>query len=141
MVYLDGMGWHGTAGREREAAMAARAEVLKQHLADMKRLPGVLGAALVSRDGIGALQDLPPAAQQPSFSAMTAAMLGAAEAALLQIGRSAPQRLIVDSAEVRLLVQGVTPELLLVVLAQPNSNLAALDAAIQAVAQQSLALQ
>lgn len=121
--------------------MAAKADTLKALLTDMKRVPGVLGAAIISRDGIGAIHDAPPSAQQGSFAAMTAAMLGAAEAALGQLGNQAPHRMIVDASDARLLVQGITSELLLVVIAAPSAQLGALDAQIAALSAKAASLQ
>lgn len=121
--------------------MATKSEALKQLLAELKRQPGVSGSALISRDGIGALQDLPAGAEQASFSAMAAAMLGAAEAALLQIGRGAPSRMIIDAPDGKLLVQGVTSELLLVVIASPTTNLSALEPTVKAIIDQTKSLQ
>lgn len=121
--------------------MATRSDGLKKLLTDMTHLPDVSGAALISRDGIGALQELPAGAEHASFCAMAAAMLGAAEAALLQIGRGTPHRMIVDSSDSRLLVQGLTAELLLVVIAQPSTNLSSLEPSIRAVAEQAKTMQ
>jgi predicted regulator of Ras-like GTPase activity (Roadblock/LC7/MglB family) len=85
---------------------------------------GLLGAGLVGRDGLPLILRFPHSVQHETFSAMTAALLGASEAALQEMAESAPATVTVETARLRLAVAGIDDSHLLVVAA-PN----ALDAA------------
>jgi predicted regulator of Ras-like GTPase activity (Roadblock/LC7/MglB family) len=78
---------------------------------------GLLGAALVGRDGLPVLSRLPAAVQPETFCAMTAALVGAAEAALVELGEANAATANVVAGRHRLAVAGVDDRHLLVALA------------------------
>ena len=110
--------------------MPTKSEQLTGVLATLRKSPGVEGSALLSRDGIPVVADLPASYSRETFSAMTAAMLGAAETAMIEIGRNVPDRLILENVDTRLVAVGVTNELMLVVVAKTSAPLPDLVKAI-----------
>lgn len=76
-----------------------------------------LGAALVSRDGIVAASRMARPVSDESFSAMTAAMLGAAEAAMAEWSDDRPRRATVEGGRVRLQAQTVDDDFFLATVA------------------------
>lgn len=102
--------------------MAAKGEELLKALQDLRNVEGVEGSALVSRDGITVAADLPPSYDRDTFSAMTAAMLGAAETAMVEIGRGIPERVVVETKNSRILTVGVNADLMLVVLSNGKAT-------------------
>ncbi|MBI2078094.1 MAG: roadblock/LC7 domain-containing protein [Euryarchaeota archaeon] len=114
--------------------MPTKSEQLSGVLATLRKSPGVEGSALLSRDGIPVVADLPASYSRETFSAMTAAMLGAAETAMIEIGRNVPDRLILENPETRLVALGVNNELMLVVVAKTSAALAEIIKAASAAA-------
>jgi predicted regulator of Ras-like GTPase activity (Roadblock/LC7/MglB family) len=78
---------------------------------------GLLGAGLVGRDGLPLMLRFPRPVQQETFSAMTAALLGASEAALLELAESSPATVTIEAGRLRVAVAGVDDTHLLVVAA------------------------
>jgi predicted regulator of Ras-like GTPase activity (Roadblock/LC7/MglB family) len=76
-------------------------------------LPGAV-AVLVRRDGLGVLSSNGKPVGNDSFNAMVAAMVGAAESAFEQIEPAAATRVFAESSGSRLLIVGLTSDLLLV---------------------------
>ena len=78
---------------------------------------GMLGAGLVGRDGLPLILRFPRPVQPETFSAMTAALLGAAEAALLELAESSSVSITIEAGRLRLAIAGVDDTHLLVVAA------------------------
>lgn len=106
--------------------MPTKSEQLNGVLAALRKAVGVQGSAVLSRDGITIVADLPTPASRETFSAMAAAMLGAAETAMIEIGQHVPQRVILENPDVRLVASGINNDLLLVVIAKTSAPLAGL---------------
>lgn len=81
---------------------------------------GLLGAGLVGRDGLPILLRFPRPVQEETFSAMAAAVLGAAEAALLEMAEQGEATATIEAGKLRLAVAGLDDAHLLV-LAAPTS--------------------
>ncbi len=96
---------------------------LSQVLADMRRAEGIRAIAIVSRDGILIVSDMPAEIHPETFAAMSAIMLGAAETAALEINVPAPDRIIVETDGGRLVVAGAGERMMLVVLADVRASL------------------
>lgn len=83
---------------------------------------GVLGSAVVSRDGIPVATRFAPELDDRPFSilvegAMVATLFGAAEVAAEEIGAGDAETVLVDTDTVRMVLVGATDDLLLVVVA------------------------
>ncbi|MCA1819126.1 MAG: roadblock/LC7 domain-containing protein [Thermoplasmatota archaeon] len=91
------------------------------------------GAAVVSRDGMTVAARMARAVSDDSFSAMAAAMLGAAESAMQEWSDDRPQRATVEGKTVRLTAVSLDNDFFLAVLApvgaSPASSAIEVDAA------------
>jgi predicted regulator of Ras-like GTPase activity (Roadblock/LC7/MglB family) len=96
---------------------------LNQVLADMRRAGGIRAIAIVSRDGILIVSDMPAEIHPETFAAMSAIMLGAAETAALEINTTPPDRIIVETDQGRLVVCGAGERMMLVALADIQAGL------------------
>lgn len=101
---------------------------LENELDQLVDVEGVLGAALVSRDGIPILSKFTRHFDQMAFSilvegAMAATLVGSAEEALAEVEGGAMRRTIVESERVRLVLQGTADDLILVTLTDPGRAL------------------
>ena len=103
--------------------MDDRQQKVKQRLDELAGQPGLLGAALVSRDGLPVLDSSRRPLNSETFSAMSATVMGAAEAALSELSENRVARVIADADRMRLVLVGVTDEFLLVAIAEGESEL------------------
>lgn len=94
--------------------MTLRQERVQEILDALGREPGVRGALLVTRDGLCALNRSRGLPQADTFSAMCAALVGAAEAALAEWNESAPARVTVETPGMGLVLVGIDAEVVLV---------------------------
>src|SRR5688572_13766962 len=102
---------------------------MPERAARMNQILGVLvdgktrlGAAVVTRDGlpVASLASLP--VSDDSFSAMTAALLGAAEAAMQEWADDRPERATIDGHGLRLEVVGLDNDFFLAVASPLTTN-------------------
>ena len=110
----------------------ARLESLLEQLA---KEPGVLGAALVSRDGLAVRASGKLALSRETFSAMTATFMGAAEIALAELDGGRMQNIVASTDRVKLIVLGATRDLLLVVCTQTDVSHEQILPRVEAAAQ------
>src|SRR5207248_1203848 len=75
-----------------------------------------LGAAVVTRDGLPVLSLATRPVSDDSFGAMTAALLGAAEAALQEWAQDRPQVAVIQGGQLDLMVCGLDEEFILAVV-------------------------
>lgn len=106
--------------------MDDRQQKVKQRLDELAAQPGIVGAALVSRDGLPVLDASKRPINTETFSAMSATVMGAAEAALSELAENRVVRIVADADRMRLVLVGVTDEFLLVTIAEQNADLSAL---------------
>lgn len=110
--------------------MTERNKAFDAPLRALAAVRSVLGSVLVTRDGFCALNACPPLGAPETFSAMGAALVGAAEMALSELGGATTPKVVVDGEKHTLIAVGVTDDLLLLILAQPGTRLEDLTAAI-----------
>jgi predicted regulator of Ras-like GTPase activity (Roadblock/LC7/MglB family) len=97
---------------------------------DLTQRLGALGTALISRDGLVGWAQLPPGMYAETFGVLCATVFGAAAAALRELGRTPPERIVLEGPDVRiLLVPSGGRALLVVVLDRAASLEAAIEAA------------
>ena len=97
---------------------------------------GLVGAALVSRDGLPVMSRFDRPVNEESFSAMVAALLGAAEAAWQEWGEDRPHRAILEGDKLRLAIVGLDAEYLLAVAGRAPSDFVAFGKAVDAAARE-----
>ncbi len=76
-------------------------------------------AAIISRDGV-LINAIPENKNMNTFAAMTATIIGAAEAALSEIGKKEPEWIIIDTGKCRIVVMGSGPKTLLTAVIKPD---------------------
>lgn len=93
-------------------------ERLRETLEKLSAEPGVAGALLVSRDGFCILNACPALPAPETFAAMTATLLGAAEASFGEAGGGPARKAIVEGESNRIVAVGVNEEYILVALTE-----------------------
>ena len=97
-------------------------ERAKRILEDL-RSTDIEASSIVSRDGILIYSDIPNELHPDTFAAMSATMLGAAEAAMDELKKGIPERVIVETKGERLIATGAGSKALLVAIASSSTNL------------------
>jgi predicted regulator of Ras-like GTPase activity (Roadblock/LC7/MglB family) len=98
---------------------------------------GIVGAVLLSRDGIRVMDRWRRAVgNRETFSAMSATLMGAAEIALAELGAAQTRRVIAETATCTIVVVGAGEELLLVAQAEADVPLQELLPRVDAAAAQ-----
>jgi predicted regulator of Ras-like GTPase activity (Roadblock/LC7/MglB family) len=108
-----------------------RLEALLQELA---KEPGLLGAALVSRDGLAVQAAGSLALARETFSAMSATFMGAAEIALSELGDGKMRSIVASTDRMKLITIGATRDLLLVACAASDTSAETLLPRLEAAA-------
>lgn len=93
---------------------------------------GLLGAGIVGRDGLPLLLRFSRPVGDETFGAMAAAALGAAEAALAELGGRGPVSLTIESAGLRIAVAGLDDAHILVLAAPAALSSDMLSASVEA---------
>lgn len=112
-----------------------RQKRLEALLEELTRERGVLGAAIVSRDGLCLRAGGRIEMGRETFSAMSATVMGAAEIALAEVDAGKSQHLVATTDRLRLLIVGATRDLLLVATTQLDVPQEAFLQRLQAAAQ------
>ncbi|MHB8605340.1 MAG: roadblock/LC7 domain-containing protein [Thermoplasmatota archaeon] len=114
--------------------MTEKEKRLQEALDKLAAQPGLHGALLISRDGFPLIGRSPRLPNPETFSAMSAALLGAAEASINEIGGGETRRVLIETRTDRLIAIGLTDELLLVVLGAASHPLEKAFAVVEAAA-------
>src|SRR5438309_2371176 len=109
---------------------------LQAVLAELRRLPGILGATIARRDGILIAHSLPKNMDPKKIAAMAAAIVGTSEMATIQLSQGRFVRAIVESDHGKLLSLGAGEEALLVALVYDDANLGLVLMAMERAAKQ-----
>jgi len=96
--------------------MVAKAEQLERIVRELRQLPNVIGAVLVSRGGIVITASASEEAHAETFAAMGATMSGAASAALSEFNKVGPDRIVVEGRDCVLVAVDAGTKAILVVL-------------------------
>lgn len=103
--------------------MSDTLDMVDKLLADLRNIGGVIACAAASRDGLLIRSLMQKEQYVESLAAMSATMLGAAETATTHVEMGIPIRVIVESDNGKLIVEGAGPKALLILLANKNSGL------------------
>lgn len=103
-------------------------------LGELSAAPGVLGAALVSRDGLCVRSAGRTELSRETFSAMSATVMGAAEIALRELDGGATRSIVASTDKVTIVIVGATREMLLVASAGADAPLAGILARVEEAA-------
>jgi predicted regulator of Ras-like GTPase activity (Roadblock/LC7/MglB family) len=103
--------------------MASKEEKLKEPLEDLKDLQGVKGAAVVRRDGLLIVSNLPQEVDADQLAAMTASTVGSGETASGTLGIGDVEKVTVESEGGKLISTGAGEEGILTMLTESDVNM------------------
>jgi len=92
-------------------------------LAELRRLPDVLAAAIARRDGILIVHALPKSTNPKKIAAMAAAIVGTSEMAATEMGQGGFIQSIVDMRDGKILATGAGEEAILVTIVRADANM------------------
>ncbi len=98
-------------------------EMLEKILEDLKAAGGVEASAVVSRDGLPMVGDVPEDVYEKTFAAMNATIIKAAETAVSELGRGPVKRVIVEGDNTRIIGSGAGKNSIVIVMTRPTSGL------------------
>jgi len=111
---------------------------LQAILAELRRLPAVLGATSARRDGILIAHALPKTMDPKKIAAMAAAIVGTSEMAVVEMGLGSFNSSIVDTPVGKMMATGAGEEAILVTMVRNEANmglvLLGVDKAVQSIA-------
>src|SRR5437870_11693976 len=103
--------------------LADGAARLQTVLAELRRLPGILGVTIARRDGILIAHSLPKNMDPKKIAAMAAAIVGTAEMAAVEMGLGIVSQSIVDTHIGKLMATGAGEEATLVPTLRNAANM------------------
>jgi len=112
-----------TTSMRRLSEMPTTVEMLEEVLTDLKRTGDIEVSAIISRDGVLVTSDIPKSVYTEAFAAMSASMVGSAEAAIAELRKGVPDRTIVESKKGKVIAIGAGSKALLVVMTSPEVEL------------------
>ncbi len=104
-------------------SLGATAKSLQRVMLELRKVPGITAVAIIRRDGIVVDDILPRSVDSEKIGAMTAAIVGTAEAASDELRQGKFRRSIVDLVGSKIVSLGAGGEALLVALTKPDVNL------------------
>ena len=98
-------------------------EMMEQILKEINKTGGIDASAIASKDGLLICSSLSEQQKAETLVAMSATMIGAAEAAAYELGKSIPDNIVVESKNGILIVIGAGPKAFLLVMARADASL------------------
>jgi predicted regulator of Ras-like GTPase activity (Roadblock/LC7/MglB family) len=98
-------------------------EMLEVILKEINKAGGIEASAIASRDGLLIFSTLSGQGLAERFVAMSAAMMGAAETAAIELGMGIPDKMIIESKKGKIIGVGAGPKAFLLVMSRPDANL------------------
>jgi len=110
---------------------------LQAVLAELRRVPDVLGVTIARRDGLLIAHALPKTMDPKKIAAMTAAIVGTSEMAAHEMGLGTFNQSIVDTHIGKMMATGAGDEAILVTMVRTEANMGliflSVDRAVQAI--------
>src|SRR5207249_3224170 len=97
---------------------------LQSVLAELRRLPGILGVTIARRDGILIAHSLPKTMDPKKIAAMAAAIVGTSEMAAVEMGLGSCSQSIVDTHSGMMMATGAGEEAMLVAMSANGASMA-----------------
>lgn len=107
--------------KNENSSEKSKKEKLEKILEDLRTTGGVIGSAIISKDGLAIVSDLGEQDVE-TFAAMSAAMQGAAETAVSELNQGSLNQIIIDSEKGKIMTMSAGDEAILVVLTKPKQN-------------------
>src|SRR6266516_6491507 len=96
---------------------------LRAVLAELRRVPDILGATIARRDGILIAHALPKTMDPKKIAAMAAAIVGTSEMAVVEMGLGSFNSSIVDTHIGKMIATGAGEEAILVTMVRNEANM------------------
>src|SRR5688572_8754625 len=93
-----------------------RQQKMRSLLDSISKEKGVAGATLITRDGLCVMNSDKSIVAPETFSAMSAALMGAAETAFYELGGGTQLRVTAETEKAKFVALGASEELLLIVI-------------------------
>jgi len=103
--------------------MASKEEKLRDPLADLDDIQGVSGGAVVRRDGLLIVSNLPQDIDADQLAAMTASTVGSGETASQTLEIGSVEQVTVEAENGKLISTGAGTEAILTLLTNPDVNM------------------
>lgn len=97
-------------------------EELKTILNELRSEQNIEICAVISRNGIPLAYELPDGVHIDAFSTLSATILGASEVIYSGLGKTVPQRVMIESNGTNYIAMGVGPKALLVAMSSADST-------------------
>lgn len=97
--------------------------MIESTLKEIDKTGGIESIAIASRDGLLIYSTLKNQKRAEVLVALSATMVGAAEAASNELGKGSPERTIVESKNGKIIGYGAGPKAILLVMTVPGLNL------------------
>ncbi|CAG0966626.1 MAG: Roadblock/LC7 domain protein [Candidatus Methanoperedens nitroreducens] len=98
-------------------------QMMESTLKEINKIGGIESSAIASRDGLLICSTLRDQKRAEVLVAMSATMVGAAEAASNELGNGIPETTIVESKNGKIIGYGAGPKAILLVMTRPETNL------------------
>jgi uncharacterized protein len=112
---------------------------LQTVLAELRRLPDIIGVTIARRDGILIAHALPKVMDPKKIAAMAAAIVGTSEMAAVEMGLGSFTQSIVDTHVGKMMATGAGEEAILVTMLRNEANmgliLLSVDKAVHSIAE------
>ncbi len=106
-----------------EETMGTKEEDLKKILVDFESTGNVIGSAVVRRDGLMIISNLPREVNSKAVAAMAAAIVGTGETASKELSIGELNQIVVESASGKLISIGAGPDAIFTALVRANANI------------------
>lgn len=103
---------------------ADRQTKMRSLLDGLSKAKNVAGATLITRDGLCVMKSDSSIVAPETFSAMSAALMAAAETAFYELGGAGELRVTAETERAKMVALGASDTLLLVVIGKGNANAA-----------------
>lgn len=118
--------------------LADATQRLQTVLAELRRLPDVVGVTIARRDGILIAHALPKVMDPKKIAAMAAAIVGTSEMAAIEMGLGSFTQSIVDTHVGKMMATGAGDEAILITMLRNEANmglvLMSVDKAVDSIA-------
>jgi predicted regulator of Ras-like GTPase activity (Roadblock/LC7/MglB family) len=91
-------------------------------LATLKNECNAMASAIISKDGAVVDSDVPEDISRETFAIMSATIMGAGVTTALELKKSAPDRIVLDSTDVRTVIMNAGRRRILVVVVPPETD-------------------
>jgi predicted regulator of Ras-like GTPase activity (Roadblock/LC7/MglB family) len=91
-------------------------------LATLRNDCNAMASAIISKDGAVVDSDVPEEISRETFAIMSATIMGAGVTAALELKKTAPDRIVLDSTDVRTVIMNAGKRRILVVVVPPDTD-------------------